>query len=62
MNEQSRVIAHHTQQAIDLLSTPRDADSDEQLQKMVAHSRKWDSVYKFDMLKLYPEFASFVDV
>jgi len=62
MNEQSRVIAHHSQQAIDLLSTPRDADSDEQLQKMVAHSRKWDSVYKFDMLELYPEFASFVDV
>ena len=60
MIEHDKVIAWHTQQAIDLLNVPRDNDSDQQLQQMIAHSQKWDSVYKLDMLSLYPEFGSFV--
>lgn len=60
MIEHNKVIAWHTQQAIDLLNVPRDDDSDQQLQQMIAHSQKWDSVYKLDMLSLYPEFGSFV--
>lgn len=60
MKEQPKVIAWHVQQAINLLKQPRDDDSDKHLAELFAHCKKWDSVYGFDLYKIYPEFVNVV--
>jgi hypothetical protein len=60
MKEQSKVIAWHVQQAINLLKQPRDADSDSHLTELFEHCKKWDNVYGFDLYEIYPEFANVI--
>ena len=52
-----RVIANQAIQCINLLSTPAPADSETQLNDMVAWCRRWDQVHKYNALELYPELA-----
>jgi hypothetical protein len=50
-----RSIKIQAQQAINLLGQTAPADQDKLLARMVEHCRKWDTVYQYDALNLYPE-------
>lgn len=54
-------IAHSTNLVINTLSAAQPADSDAQLEKLVEHCRRWDSVYSLDARALYPEFSKILD-
>ena len=60
-NEIARIIASQADQCINMLTSPRPVDSEEQLKTMVAQCRRWDRVYGYDARKLYPEFATILD-
>lgn len=49
----ARLIKVQAQQVINLLDQPNRSG----LEQLVAHCRKWDTVYKLDAVKLYPELA-----
>jgi len=60
-NEIARIIASQADQCINMLSSPRPNDSEEQLKTMVAQCRRWDDVYGYNARKLYPEFTTILD-
>jgi hypothetical protein len=60
-NEIVPIIASQADQCIAMLTTPRPADSEQQLKNMVAHCRGWDSIYGYDAGKLYPEFSTILN-
>jgi sulfatase maturation enzyme AslB (radical SAM superfamily) len=46
---------------INVLNQPEENNSEEMLRDMVEHCRKWDEVYKFNAVELYPEFKHIFD-
>ena len=46
---------------INVLNQSEENNSEELLSDMVAHCRKWDNVYKFNAVDLYPEFKDIFD-
>ena len=50
-------IKHQIVQSINLLSTPSPKNQDILLGQMVKHCSKWDPIYKYNALELYPELA-----
>lgn len=51
------MIKKDVAQCLNLLSMPSPTDADAQLKRMVDHCRRWDQVYKYNALDLYPELA-----
>lgn len=52
-NQIQRIVKTHIDQAINLLNQP---DADQQLQQqMVDHCSRWDQVYHYNAIELYPE-------
>jgi MoaA/NifB/PqqE/SkfB family radical SAM enzyme len=49
------LIKMQTLQAIKLLKQSEPQDQENLLAEMVEHCRKWDSIYKYNALELYPE-------
>jgi hypothetical protein len=60
-NEIACIIASQADQCINMLSSPRPVDSEQQLKTMVAQCRRWDNVYGYDARKLYPEFTTILN-
>jgi sulfatase maturation enzyme AslB (radical SAM superfamily) len=56
-NNYLRGIKIQCLQAIGCLESKQPIDSDQQLKIMVEHCRKWDPIYKYNALDLYPELA-----
>ena len=50
-------IKQEAEMCLQLLQEPTPADSEQQLQAMVQHCRKWDQVYQLDARELYPELS-----
>lgn len=60
-NEFKRNLAQHIETCVTILSTTAPDDSEQQLQTMVAHCRRWDQVYQLNARSLYPELAEVWD-
>jgi uncharacterized Fe-S cluster-containing radical SAM superfamily protein len=60
-NEIARIIASQANQCINMLTSPRPADSEEQLRTMVAQCQRWDRIYGYNAKLLYPEFVAILD-
>ena len=60
-NEIARIIASQADQCINMLTSPRPLDHEEQLKTMVAQCRRWDDVYGYDARRLYPEFTTILN-
>lgn len=56
-----KVVKEQIAMCIDLLQTPTPADSEQQLEHLVEHCRRWDKIYKLDARELYPELAEIWD-
>ena len=56
-NEFRRNLHKQVVMCIALLSTATPNDSEQQLQNMVAHCRRWDEIYNLDARQLYPELS-----
>lgn len=54
-NQLQRIVASQIAQCINMLQQPRPSNSDQLLKQMVAWCRKWDNVYGYNALNLYPE-------
>ena len=54
-NNYQHSIKMQTLQAINLLKQPEPQDQETLLEEMVEHCRKWDPIYKYNALELYPE-------
>ena len=52
-----KIIKLAIAQAIGLLTAPTPNDYMNELKKMVEHCRKWDSIYGYEAIKLFPEFG-----
>jgi sulfatase maturation enzyme AslB (radical SAM superfamily) len=57
INNYQHSIKTQVIQAINLLNQTEPEDQEKLLAEMVDHCRKWDPVYKYDALSLYPELA-----
>jgi sulfatase maturation enzyme AslB (radical SAM superfamily) len=57
INNYQHSIKTQVIQAINLLNQKEPEDQEELLAEMVDHCCKWDPVYKYDALSLYPELA-----
>ena len=55
------VIKEQALQCLSVLQTSTPRDSELQLAQMVAHCKKWDSVYNYNARQLYPEFKEIFD-
>ena len=55
VNNYLKSIKLQVQQSINLLNQPEPTDQENLLAEMVEHCRKWDPIYKYDALTLYPE-------
>ena len=55
------VIKIQALQAINLLNQAESKNQEKLLESMVSMCRKWDDVYKFDAIKLYPELKEVFD-
>lgn len=53
-----RIVANQVTQCISMLQQPRFPDSDQLIKKMVAWCRKWDDIYGYNALDLYPELCN----
>jgi len=51
-------IKKEVEMCLKLLATESPPDSEQQLQKLVEHCRKWDQVYHLDARQLYPELSA----
>ena len=60
-NEFRRNLAQQIEMCVTILSTPLPQDSEQQLQAMVEHCRRWDQVYQLDARALYPELTQIWD-
>lgn len=56
-NETPRIIRRQIDQCMNLLQSPRLANSDQLLDRMVEHCQKWDKIYGYNAVDLYPELA-----
>lgn len=56
-NNYQHSIKMQTLQAINLLNQPEPQDQENLLAEMVEHCRKWDPIYKYNALELYPELS-----
>lgn len=54
-NNYRKSIKIQVQQSINLLNQPEPADQENLLAEMINHCRKWDPIYKYDAMALYPE-------
>ena len=54
-------IAQQVNMVTNILTSPRPSNADDLLRQMVAHCRRWDTVYGYDARILYPELASVWD-
>jgi len=61
INQYQHTIVSQAQMMLDILNQPAPADQEQQLQLMVQHCKKWDSVYGYDARTIYPEFADIWD-
>ena len=57
INNYERSIKIQVQQSINLLNQSEPIDQENLLEQMVEHCRKWDPIYKYNALELYPELA-----
>lgn len=55
------IVNDHIRMCIGLLSSPTPADSEQQLQRLVDHCRRWDAVYKLNAREIYPELTTIWD-
>lgn len=53
-NEYKRILSDEIDRCMNILSDK--TENEDLLKKLVEHCKKWDSVYNYDALKLYPEF------
>lgn len=60
-NQYLSVAAQQVHACVNLLTSPVPDDSQQQLQAMVDHCRRWDQVYQMDARSLYPELAEVWD-
>ena len=60
-NRVNENLAQHVKTCVNMLLTPTPADSEQQLQSMVDHCRRWDQVYQLDARTLYPELLEIWD-
>jgi hypothetical protein len=60
-NEFKRNLAQQIEMCVTILSTPSPRDSEQQLQAMVEHCRRWDQIYQLDARALYPELTEVWD-
>ena len=60
-NNCRQAIKEQALMCLKILETPTPADSDQQLEALVRHCERWDSVYGYDALKLYPELGEILD-
>ena len=54
-NRVNENLAQHVKTCVNMLLTPTPTDSEQQLQFMVDHCRKWDQVYGYNAREMYPE-------
>lgn len=52
-----KIIKLAIAQAIGLLTAPTPDDNKNEIKKMIEHCAKWDRIYGYDAIKLFPEFA-----
>ena len=57
VNNYRQSIKIQVEQSINLLNQAEPSDQKKLLAEMVEHCRKWDPVYKYDALELYPELS-----
>jgi sulfatase maturation enzyme AslB (radical SAM superfamily) len=55
INNYRQSIKIQIEQSINLLNQPEPDDQEKLLEEMVEHCRKWDFIYKYNALELYPE-------
>lgn len=60
-NNYKLVIKEQAEMCLAVLQTPTPGDSEQQLEAMVRHCERWDSVYGYDARQLYPEFKQILD-
>lgn len=60
-NQIARIIASQANQCINMLNSPKPADSEQLLKEMVAWCQRWDRVYGYNAKELYPEFSTILD-
>jgi hypothetical protein len=60
-NNYRLIIKDQAELCLALLKSTTAGDSDQQLQALVNHCRRWDKVYKLDAKALYPEFKEIWD-
>lgn len=56
-----RNLAQHIEACVAMLSAPATMDSEQKLQDMIDHCRRWDQVYHLNARELYPELAEVWD-
>lgn len=54
-NQIKRIIRNQFDQCCQVLSSAQPADSEQRLQELVKWCAKWDAVYGYDALEIYPE-------
>jgi hypothetical protein len=55
-NNYQLAVKEQAKMCLAVLQTPTPEDSEQQLEAMVRHCERWDSVYGYDARLLYPEF------
>jgi len=56
-NQIRKIVKHQVDRCRAVLTAPRLANSDKLLKDLVSWCRKWDDVYGYDAIKIYPELA-----
>lgn len=54
-NQIKRIVKNQIDQCIDILESPRLPDSETRLKDLVSWCKKWDPIYGYDALSIYPE-------
>lgn len=54
-NQIQRIIKNQVDQCCQILQSPAPADSDNLMREMISWCKRWDTVYGYDALVLYPE-------
>jgi hypothetical protein len=60
-NNYQLIIKEQAEMCLSLLQTNTPKDSEQQLQAMVQHCQRWDSVYGYNARQLYPEFTKILN-
>lgn len=56
-NQIARIVKNQINQCCRVLETPCPADSEARIQELVSWCKKWDAVYGYDALEIYPELS-----